>query len=137
MRKHSSLHFGLLAVALAIVMIGATVLSAGALGVIAAILTSIAFVFNLIFALAEFLCGDADALFFTLTAVVLQAAMLVSPIYGPRTVLCSVVLILVPTAKNIVGVFSSGAQRMKIAPRRAATFWPSLSALLDHVPCLP
>ncbi|MBR7083097.1 MAG: hypothetical protein IKI51_03680 [Clostridia bacterium] len=92
-----------------------------ALGVIAAILTAAAFVTNILFAFAEFLIGERDALFFTLTPVILQAAMLISPIYGPRTVICSVVLMFVPTAKNIVEVFSAGVKNMKRYTRAAAS----------------
>ena len=101
------------------VVLFAYVLPVTAAGVIAAILTAAAVAFNIFLAFAEFLCKRGDALFFTLTAVVLQAAMLVSPIFGPRTVLCSVALLFVPTAKNVVEVFLSGAEKMKEFRRRA------------------
>lgn len=99
----------------------AYVFAVTAVDVIAAILTAAALAFNIFFAFAQFLCKKGDALFFLLTAVVLQAAMLVSPIFGPRTVLSSVALLFVPTAKNVVEVFLSGAEGMKELPRRATT----------------
>lgn len=98
----------------------AYVFTVAAVGVIAAILTAAAFVMNMILALAKFLRGEHDALFFTLTPTVLQAAMLISPIYGPRTVICTVVLLFVPSAKNIVEVFSSGVVDLKKHTRAAA-----------------
>lgn len=98
----------------------AYVFTVPAFGVVAAVLTAAALVMNVIYAFAEFLCGERDSLFFSLTPIVLQAAMLISPIYGPRTVLCSVVLLFVPTAKNIVGVFSSGFANHKNHARPAA-----------------
>lgn len=86
-------------------------------GFVAAALTVSALVLNVIFAFARFLGGDADELFFSLVPAVLQAAMLISPIYGPRTVLCSVVLIFVPTARNIVETLSRGFEIMRRGAR--------------------
>lgn len=90
-----------------------------AIGYAAAGLTVLALGLNIVSAFARFVGGDADGVFFTLVPAVLQAAMLISPIYGPRTVLCSVVLIFVQTARNVVETVSHGFEVMRRVARVA------------------
>lgn len=74
-----------------------------AIAVAAAAVSAICFAFDVILSLPALRAGDADGVFFTLVPAVLQGAMLISPLNGARTVLCSVVLIFIPTARD--GVF--------------------------------
>ena len=85
---------------------------------LAVILSFAVFAFDAALEVKNFVRGERDGLFFIATPVLLQAAMLISPIYGERTVLVSAVMMLVPAAKNIIRtkdgltpLLSGGAQR--------------------------
>ena len=87
----------------------------------AAVLTVLMLCADIVLSLPALKDGDTDGLFFCAVPLILQAAMLVSPLFGARTILCSAVLLFVPTAKNaayLVGKLKN--EKVKIASASVA-----------------
>ena len=87
-----------------LVAVHAHITNNSVLAVLAAVLTVISFLFNILILILTLDKRDPSRLYFTIVALILQAAMLVSPVYGPRTLLCSEIMLFVPTAKNFIEI---------------------------------
>lgn len=76
-------------------------------GYVSAPLVIIALLFDIMIAAIDFFTNKNDGtdMFFLVMTVGLQAAMLISPVYGPRTVFVSFVMLMIPTIKNITQIF--------------------------------
>ena len=69
-----------------------------------------------IYTVAEYFKGDDDeSVLFVLLAILLQLVMLVSPVFGYRTVLISAVLLFIPSLKGILAMSQMLAGRVKKA----------------------